>query len=257
MSATTDFSLLNTYFSKVYVITLQRAAERHHRLREHLNGLNYTLLYGADNRAFSLHELAAQGIYSPQQASRRHRYGKEMSPGQVGCSWSHRMVYEEVVQQGYDKVLVLEDDVLPHPPGFAALAAALAELPPDWQLLYFDYLKNTRPPALGWLKQGVYHLQKLAGRLPWSHATIRHLYARPHNTHLRRAGFHEFTSAYAITQTAARQLLALQTPIQFIADNLLAHAATNQLLNAFIMEPKLFVQESQVPGSEVISYVEG
>ena len=57
---------------------------------------------------------------------------------------------------------------------------------------------------------------------------IKHLYAEPFSTHLKKAGYHEYTSAYAITLSAAQTLLKLQTPISFIADNLLGWDVADQ-----------------------------
>lgn len=84
---------------------------------------------------------------------------------------------------------------------------------------------------------------------------IKHLYAKPFSTHLKKAGYHEYTSAYALTLTAAQTLLKLQTPISFIADNLLGYAITNQLVKGYLTVPRLFEQESQQEGGNTFSYV--
>ncbi|HYC30618.1 MAG TPA: hypothetical protein VEB42_17400, partial [Chitinophagaceae bacterium] len=72
--------------------------------------------------------------------------------------------------------------------------------------------------------------------------------------HFYQAGFHDCTHAYAITQSAAKKLLALQQPISFIADNLLAYAVTNQVVKGYIMQPKMINQQYQV-GITTVSYL--
>jgi len=248
------FQPLNDYFDHIYVITLKRATERQQKIAEELKGLNYSFFFGADKNDFSIDELKEKGIYDKEKAKAIHRYHRPMNGGQIGCSWSHKLVYEDVLQKGYSKALILEDDVKADE-GIWTFAEVMNELPPDWELLYFDYHKNIDSSFATKLKQQVYHVQKLIGGLKWSHETINNLYAKDHSTHLKKAGYHMYTSAYAITESAAKELLKMQTPIAYIADDLLAHAVTNNVIKGFISVPKLFTQESQSDKSSV-SYVE-
>ena len=129
----------------------------------------------------------------------------------------------------------------------------LKELPEQWELIYFDYSKNEIPNSL---KQSWYHIQKRLGKLTWSHTTIDNLYPKKTSEHLSTAGFHDFTSAYAITSVGAQKLLQLQTPIAYLADNLLATACTTKLINGFISKPKLFSQLSQGSDKFTHSFVD-
>ncbi|HET7897170.1 MAG TPA: glycosyltransferase family 25 protein, partial [Flavisolibacter sp.] len=106
------FSQLNAFFDKVFVITLQRATDRHAHVQKALQGLNYELFYGKDKLEFSVDELKQQGIYNEDLARKHHRYGKPMPPGMIGCSWSHAEVYRRIIRDGYQKTLILEDDVV-------------------------------------------------------------------------------------------------------------------------------------------------
>lgn len=252
-----DFSILNNFFDHIYVITLERAKDRHEQIVECLDGLDYKFFYGSDKKVFTIDELEEAGIYDEKKAKAIHRYDKPMNKGQIGCAWSHRQVYEDMVMNNYQKVLVLEDDVLPNKEGFAILEEILSQIPTEWELLYFDYHKNLESKAQGVIKQKLYHIQKMLGKIKWSHETIRNLYARKYSINICHAGFHDFTSAYAITLPAAKKLIKEQTPIAYIADNLLAHACSNKIVNGFITVPKVFVQESQMQDKkDRISYVE-
>lgn len=247
---------LNEYFDHIYVITLQRATERHERIKAVLAGLNFSFFYGADNKNFTISDLISRGIYDEKKAINIHRYNKPMKPGMLGCSWSHKMVYEDIIANNFQRALILEDDVLPVQDSLTLFAAILQELPANWQLLYFDYHKNDSINFNARIKQIWYHVQKTIGALKWSRKTINHLYALSYSKHLLKAGYHDFTSAYCLTQPAAQLLNELQTPISHFPDGLLAHACSNQLINAFICKPKLFIQESQTNKAFAGSYVE-
>lgn len=250
----TDFSALNSFFDHIYVITLHRAVERQERISKDLQGLAFSFFYGADKNDFSIPELVQSGVYDPKKARSIHRYEKEMSGGQIGCSWSHKQVYEDVLSKGYQRVLILEDDV-EATADICHFNEVVASLPSDWELLYLDYHKNDTATLTGKIKQQLYHVQHRLGGLKWNHRMIRNLYAKPLSAMLKKAGYHMFTSAYAITSAAAGKLLSMQTPIAYIADDLLAHAVTNEIVNGFVSVPKMFAQESQTDKSS-ISYVE-
>ena len=250
----TAFHQLNQYFDQVYVLTLERAHERQAAIRESLQGLQYRFFFSVDKQSMNVDALIASGQYDPAAARRHHRYGKDLQPGQLGCALGHRMIYEDILQQGYRRVLILEDDVEPVPELELYLAAVLQELPENWDLLYFDYDKHRTPRPL---KQVWYHVQHALGLLKWPHLQIRNLYSRPFSPHLRRAGFHDYTSAYALSALGAKTLLQLQTPVSYVADNLLATAATNGIIRSFISDPRLFHQRSQGNHASESSMVAG
>lgn len=252
-----DFTALNHFFDHIYVVTLKRATTRQEQIAKQLHGLNFQFFFGADKNDFSIEALKANGTYDEAAAKHWHRYNKPMNGGQIGCSWSHRQVYEDMLRKGYQRILILEDDVFVNEKALPFFTQMMAELPTDWELLYFDYLKNTNTNFRTAIKQMIYHIQHAIGALKWNHTTINNLYAKPFSTHLKKAGYHMYTSAYAITAPAAQKLMALQTPIAHIADHLLAHAITNSVIKGYIAVPKLFEQESQTTAMESrVSYVE-
>jgi glycosyl transferase, family 25 len=246
------YDIFNDYFDHVYVITLKRAVERQQQVAQDLAGLRYELFWGSDKQELDIAAMEADRAYSEVLARQYHRYGKGMGPGQIGCSLSHKRIYQDILQKGYQRVLILEDDV--YPTNMEQAAAVLAAFPADWQLVMLDYHKNEKR---NWFKQQWYHVQHFLGRLKWNHTMIRNLYPRPVNAHIGTMGYHEFTDAYCLTPAAAAVLLELQTPLHFIADTLLPYAATNQLIKGYICRPKLFAQTSTGDGKSVVSFVEG
>jgi glycosyl transferase family 25 len=249
------FELINTYFDKIFIITLTRATERHEKITHQLKGLNFEFLFGVDGKDLIEEQLISEGAYSKQLAKKHHLWNQPMIMGQIACSWSHKKIYELQCRESYQKVLILEDDVVLNSSGIKLFSNMINELPPSWELLYMDYHKRTDDNLLSRYRKTVFMIQHLTGRTNWTPAMIRNLYARPYSEHLKKAGYHEYTSAYAITLSAAQKLLRLQTPISFIADNLLGYAISNNQIEAYLSLPKLFEQESQQQGGNNYSYV--
>ena len=248
-----DFTLLNNFFDHIYVLTLPRATERQTEFNINLAGLNFDFFWGVDKKDHVINELISNGIYDEQQAIKKHRYHKPFNGGQICCAWSHKKIYEDVIAKGYQKVLILEDDVITTEQLSTILADIFKVLPNNWELLYFDYNKNETPHVI---KKYWYHFQRFVGALTWNHTTISNLYPKNIDQHIATAGYHDFTSAYAITSAAAKKLLQLQTPITWLADNLLAQACTTKLVNGFIVKPKLFTQLSQGNTKHMQSFVD-
>jgi glycosyl transferase, family 25 len=248
------FSALNSFFDHIYVITLQRATDRHEHIRKELEGLQYEFFFGKDRQHFTIEQVKSSGVYDEQAAIKHHRYGKPMQEGQIGCSWSHAEVYKDVIAKNYQSVLILEDDVVIDEQAAKLFPQIINELPKDWELVYFGFAERETPPAGLFFKKTFYHAARLFGAIPFSHTTINHLYPRKITGHVSRAGYHDCTHAYGITQSAAKALLTLQQPISFVADNLLAHAVTNQLVKGYITFPKIINQQYQL-GTSSASYL--
>ena len=248
-----QFTILNDTFDHIYVLSLKRATERQAAFNKAFEGLHYSFFFGADKQDFDIAQLIETGVYDEQKAKHYHRYSKAMSAGQIGCAWSHVLIYEDMLKNGYQKVLILEDDTEPIKASFHHLNQILQELPTDWELIFFDYFKNEKPDPIN---QAFYHFTSAIGLLKWSHKMIRNFYPKPISKHISTAGFHHFTNAYALTASAAEKLIPLQKPIAFIADHLLPHAITNQIIKGYISIPKIFMQISTGNNKVIKSYVD-
>ncbi len=244
------FDFFNSYFNHIYLVTIERAKDRHSIIEKELEGLNYELFFGADFKNFSIKELEEKGIYDENLAKQNHRYSKPIKGGMLGCSISHRMVYEDVIKKNYERVLILEDDVIINQFSFQNFINAMNELPKNWELLYFDYNKNETTPLLGFFKKITYHIQKKFGGIKFTHKAINNLFAKKYTTNLMVAGLHDFTDAYAVTIGGAKKLFKLQTPVQWFPDHLLAYASSNKLINAYCLKEKIISQTSQTSNPE-------
>ena len=79
--------------------------------------------------------------------------------------------------------------------------------------------------------------------MTWTYKMVSNLLPGPYSAHLKKAGFHDCTHAYAVTAEAAKKLLAGQSPVVYRADDLLSSTIMKGELSAFITDPKFFDQE--------------
>lgn len=249
------YQSLNDYFDAIYVITIQRAVDRRAKLMPLLEGLNYQFFYGMDKQLLEADAALLAQLYSEEKAKGFHRYNKPMIIGHVACSLSHRMVYEDMIQRNIQRALIFEDDVIPQFDTLPLIPAILAELPANWDTVYFGYDKNGVSSNSTTIKQYFYHALHALGMLKWNHTMVKHLFAKPFSKHLRKAGYHDLLHAYGMSLNAAKVMVELQTPIAFNADPAVAWAVSNGMLNAYITEPQIFMQEVQLHPDTYISMV--
>jgi glycosyl transferase family 25 len=248
------FDRLNSYYDSIYVVSVAAAEARRALFAERFKGLDYHFFFGADKSLFTIAEAEAKGVYNEKLARHHHRFGKDMKHGEIACSWSHKMIYEEMLSKNYERVLIMEDDAVPDPSAIQNIPAILEEVPEDHELLFWGWDKNGSSSGR-FVKKWIYHIQHSMGRLKWNHKMIKNLYARPYSAHLKIAGFHDYTYAYGLTRSGAEKLTAMQTPVQYIADNLLAHAATNEIVKGYIVWPRVFLHDSLPDGKTRESYI--
>jgi glycosyl transferase family 25 len=239
-----ELSSLNSFFDKIYVITLERSTERHEKMQTVLQGLEFSFFYGNDKKELTLDELLEEGIYDEQKAKSLHKDDKPLNTTQIGAAWSHRLVYEDMLANNYKKVLILEDDVIVKKEGLTLFEEMVEQLPEDWELWYLDYHKNLRRDLGTFFVQLFMHFRRWIKKLKWNHTMIRNMYARKYKPNLFIAGSHQFSTAYAITNEAAKKLIELQSPIVFCSEALLSYACANTIVTGYVSVPKVFLRQS-------------
>ena len=236
------YGALRRFFDRVAVVTLRRATARHAHLERALEGLPFELVYGTDKKDLDLAELTRRGIYDPELARKLDRFGREMTVAQVACALSHLAVWRQIAAGPHERVLVMEDDAAPYPPGVARLGEALAELPSSWELVYLGWdrgevvtlhhhLKRLTYMALGALRLHYLSAREAANLLP-----------RPFSPRLRRAGFHDLAHAYGLTRRGAQRLVEHLHPVVLPADTGITRVILRGMLEAYVVEPKAFYQ---------------
>ena len=249
------WEILNNYYDHIYVISVKSADKRRESFTERFSGLNYSFFYGADKKDLNIVELIEKNIYSEELTRKHHRYNKIMMPGEIACAWSHKMIYEDMLKKNFNRVMIFEDDAVPATSVLNNVEIILSEIPGDCELLMWGWAKNGDLRMGSFLKKIAYHIQHKTGLLKWDHQVIHNMYASPYSDHLKKAGFHDFAHAYAITRSGAEKFIQMQTPIQYIADNLLAHAITRNIVSGYIVYPAAILHDNLPDGSPRDSYI--
>lgn len=115
--------ILNEYFDKIYVITME-GSFRIPRMEERLKGLDYEFFVGVDGATLDKTPYIEMG--------------SKQTRGQLGCTLSHYKLYEKIVAGNYEKVLILEDDCM-ITDSVNNIGEYMNQLPENWGLLYLGW----------------------------------------------------------------------------------------------------------------------
>jgi len=174
----------------IYVINLERAAERRRKIGTQLDrlGLSYVLCQAVDGAQLDAQALSA--LCDEATATRDYR---PLSRGELGCALSHLAVYRRMLDEGADRALVLEDDAAPG----VDVPRVLREL---------ERVLDPASPTVVLLS----HVDKYTR---WGRQSLdgqRHL--------VRRYGHWWLAHGYIVTRGAAERMLAALQPVWSAAD---------------------------------------
>lgn len=255
MSSTPEkeiFDVLNQYFDKIYIITLERSNERHEFIRKSLPELNYEFHWGTDGKEFSIDTFIDKGLYnshlSKQLRILNDQASNDMLVNAVACALSHTGIHKKMLDNGYKKVLVLEDDiVIGKNSNPIQLQKGFDELPGDWDLLYLGHLDNNmiRKLSTKIRIKLLYPILYSLGYKRYNPEYLHRRYPRSFSDQLNRAGYHYGTHAYAISETGAKKLLRYQTPVTREIDIAAAELSMLNFLNSFSLKNRIFFQNRE------------
>lgn len=253
--------LLNEYFDNIYLITIPRSWEkRKDKISSNLKGLRYEVFQGCDGRILTENQLRQIADLEKSKAWLVHyhmlRYKqaveRPMSPSEIGNAESHKMVYEDIIKNGYARVLVLEDDAILWSKGLVHVDDNLAELPSDWDVWYLGYRWHDCESVASRIKRKIITAAPFIFRPKDTILEIKRqkiVYPKKFRKHIWEAGFHAGTHAYGVTLKAAELLLKEQTPIYLIADMLLAHCYLTKKIKSYISVPQIFRDDQSFPST--------
>lgn len=94
---------INTYFDKIYVLNLHRRRDRAKDTRKRLKQIEIEYeKFGATDG--SVIKPIWESFYKENQ--------NFTTPNYLACSISHLSIYKDAIENGYEKILILEDDIL-------------------------------------------------------------------------------------------------------------------------------------------------
>ncbi len=67
---------------------------------------------------------------------------KDLNNAEIGCFQSHRTIYKRAIDEGIDKLFILEDDALFCENFNQIFAENIKHVPDDWQMLYFGQINH-------------------------------------------------------------------------------------------------------------------
>ncbi|CAG8486100.1 19647_t:CDS:1 [Cetraspora pellucida] len=144
-------------------------------------------------------------------------------PGAKACYLSHYDVYKSIVENGYDKTLILEDDIDMELEIFDIMPGIHRNLPNDWELLFLG------------------HCHERMGK-----TTILDNELSNKTNKLHTAEHPQCTHAYAVTASAAKKLLEIldidHINTDLAIDMELARLIQNKKLIAYGVHPQIIAQ---------------
>jgi len=177
----------------VWIINLKRDTDKLLFMQTQMQrlGIEYQVFEAIDGRSLDQDQKAP---YSRSIALRD--FGRELTPGELGCALSHIKMWQRLVNSEYDEVLILEDDVLI---GWALIEVLenREKLPSDYQ--HINFSTKARQQPFGNIISDIYRA----------------------SNHLERA---YSTEAYLITKPGARKLVDLVNPLHMPIDNFVSIA---------------------------------
>ena len=169
---------------KVYVINLERRPERKAKMDACFEevGVDYEWIKAVDGKLINEEFLQENGIEMMPDFSEPY-HGRALTYGEIGCFMSHYNIWQDIVQNDYEEVIVLEDDIRFEPffkYKLRGLREELQALNLDWDLVFLG--------------------RKILGKEeePWVEDS----------TQLVRVGYTYWTLAYMLTKKGAEKLLS-------------------------------------------------
>lgn len=116
--------ILNEIFDKILVITIPSFDDRIENMKQRLEGVEYEFFYGAYGRDIDVEYYRSKG--------------SRLTRGQLGCALSHYQIYQKMIDENLDNVLILEDDCVFNE-NVVELPEYYSELPENYAVFYLGY----------------------------------------------------------------------------------------------------------------------
>lgn len=243
------FNSLNSFFDKVFVITLKRSKDRQEHFEKNLAGLQYDIHWGFDGEETSLEELIDKGLYNQHLAKHlKVLYdspAKDVLLNSIACTISHTALYKKILDSGFERVLVLEDDIMLEKHVIPDnLTGSFEELPKHWDLFYLGHLNNniSRTLSTKIRMKFLYPILLKLGYKRYDPEIAKRRYPREFSANIERSGAHYGTHAYGISSSGASKLLRYQKPVSREIDIALSDLCMHGFIDAYSLKKRLFAQ---------------
>lgn len=236
-------SAFNQYFDQIYVLTLPHTVERQQSIKTLFDGLNWRFFYGIDKNELTRDPLQLQDIYDDVAHRRIKRTYRSMSPGEIACALSHRQIYQDALDNNYQRIAIFEDDAMPCYEQLTDFANKIAQLPDNWDLVMLGYYGEKRPGLKASTQRKLYGLFHHLHWFNWHKVNKKWLdrlcmqdYSADFYTIGKVLGAH----AYAINLATAKAFIEFDTPVKVQADRIFNYYLAENELLAFAPKQPFF-----------------
>jgi GR25 family glycosyltransferase involved in LPS biosynthesis len=118
--------LIEKYFDKIYLLNLEKDKERLENITKVFNGLG-------------LSKVQRWNAFTPE-TSTDMKEDHNLEPPYLACLKSHLTMIQDAYNNGYEKILIIEDDIIPIKDFHSKVYDFLGTVPENWDLLYFSFI---------------------------------------------------------------------------------------------------------------------
>ena len=136
------------------MVNLERRPDRYERMKYNFDqlGIDYKWVPAMDGRTITEELLAETGIKMLPEFSEPY-HGRALTYGEIGCFLSHYRLWQQIVEEELDLVLIFEDDIKFEPYFISKLEylkSELFDLKGSWDLVFLGrkILHNSEEPWL-------------------------------------------------------------------------------------------------------------
>ncbi len=118
----------------IFVISMASETDRRVRITQILGdlGLNFEFFDATDGREFDVTN------HSEYDRKRRLRYyGRDLLPAELGCTSSHKRIYQHIIEHDLEQALIFEDDIILYDNFLPTLKALISNCPVPYELVRF------------------------------------------------------------------------------------------------------------------------
>jgi len=249
-------SVLNKIFDRVFVLTIERNADRHASVKKQLKDIDFDFWYGIDVPL--VFPDAASVSQIPDSFFIENEIDKSFvsawTKGQLGAYTSIAKMTKEVGDK-YGQVLIFEDDFIALRENWQqVLAKAVAELPNDWDILLVGYLYYGKAYKLAYNRKlrWIFNIYNTAKKIAGRAGAVKPA-PKTYSEHLDKSGTALGGHAYAISKKGARKLMQYLNPMQITGDILVKKLIEKGDLNAYSVYPCLFKQNESFGSKTEVS----
>lgn len=151
--------MLNKFFDQIYLLNLKKDKRRL------INSVKVSKLVNFRFKKFEAEHWSSPSvkkiIYKKKLNNNEH-----LTPGAIGCSYSHIKIIEDAIKNNYENILILEDDILPHV-NFKEILTRIY-LPDNYKFLYLGGNLDGRTKFLKKYNDVYFKSENIAGTFSWA-----------------------------------------------------------------------------------------